>query len=593
MIMAASLTHTRTRQAAPDLRAAQAASAPTHSWLVVGPWWTWPKHTDPLPREGARTTRPVLQKYADSQLVERFLTDPQDSLRFLDAEDRVRVDHLLRRPLLAADPATGRRHLRRTASVTTPIRKLYRDTHQRFYLVACSVHCDRPGLPRVRRDDVVRAEFVIRRRRYPEPHALDADQRAELTRLLDEKLTAELTHQEQVSELVRRLTGLPLDDSIMPALTEATHAQGVLALARARLAELGEMAAGPPVIDRWATGPSGEPAQWRRVDRDLGQGVETSYPLYPLVPPQTDSNHDGTHGSIWFGLVPTGSDETEPTGQPRFVPSNDLEIRCVVHRRNPTCPDRTDRSLPVWSAPTEPYRLASHTDPLGSANRQVTLPTPDLAQLRAQAEIMSRPSDLGFPPGPGRLASARVEQPAGSRYRFPSKDDQLPSTGQKSDGGEEQCFVAIPLITFVAMFLLQIFLPILLFLMNLWWMLQLKFCVPGRLSIDVDLSADIVSRPGPDGFELDDVADFEADAEAGGLTPEERELVKDAVDRQLSANFTTKAIHDIKDQNSLQEQWQLLRNIQIAQDQAAAGSLRTGGAALPVTRVEWHEVGLR
>ncbi len=540
-----------------------------------------------MPRDGARATRPVLQKYADSRLVERFLADPQDSMRFLDAEDRVRADHILRRPMMSVDPLTGRNRLRRTVSVTTPVRKLYRDTHQRFYLVACSVHCDRPGLPKVRRGEVVRAEFVVRRRRHPDPPALDPDQRVELARLLDERLTAELVHQEQVSELIRRLTGLPLDDSVMPVLTQATHAHGALDVARARLAELGIIAAGPPVEERWATGPDSEPAQWRPLDVGLGRGVETTYPMYPLVVPDTDGDHDGTHGSIWFGLVPTGSDETQPGGRPRFHPSDDLEIRCVIHRRNPACPDRDDRAVPVWSAPTESYRLAPHADPLGSANRQVTLPTPDLSQLRAQAEMMSHPVGQADTMGPGRLSSARVEQPAGSRYRFPSEDGQLPKAADKEiETGDEVCFFAIPLITFVAMFLLQIFLPILLFLMNLWWMLQLKFCVPAGVSIDVDLSADVVPRPG--GFELDGVADFDVD-----LTEAERNLVRQAVQRQLAANFTQAAGDKILAGNTLQEQWQLLRNIQIAQDAAAAGSLRTGGANVPVSRVEWHEVGLR
>ena len=50
-------------------------------------------------------------------------------------------------------------------------RKIFLDTHKRFYLVVCQIHCDAPGFPRATREDVCDAGFVVRRRTTDIPAA--------------------------------------------------------------------------------------------------------------------------------------------------------------------------------------------------------------------------------------------------------------------------------------------------------------------------------------------------------------------------------------------------------------------------------------
>src|SRR5206468_8487862 len=51
----------------------------------------------------------------------------------------------------------------------TNTRKIFLDTHKRFYLVACEVHCDAAGFPKVARDKICEAGFVVRRRTVAPP----------------------------------------------------------------------------------------------------------------------------------------------------------------------------------------------------------------------------------------------------------------------------------------------------------------------------------------------------------------------------------------------------------------------------------------
>ena len=48
----------------------------------------------------------------------------------------------------------------------------------------------------------------------------------------------------------------------------------------------------------------------------------------------------------------------------------------------------------------------------------------------------------------------------------------------------------------VAMFLLNLFLPIILLLFNLWFMLKLKFCIPPSVQLGLDLDAELTVIPG-------------------------------------------------------------------------------------------------
>ena len=55
------------------------------------------------------------------------------------------------------------------------------------------------------------------------------------------------------------------------------------------------------------------------------------------------------------------------------------------------------------------------------------------------------------------------------------------------------CSFAIPLITIVATFVFKLFLPILVVLFNLWFLLKLRFCIPPSVELggDVDAALDV------------------------------------------------------------------------------------------------------
>ncbi len=95
------------------------------------------------------------------------------------------------------------------------------------------------------------------------------------------------------------------------------------------------------------------------------------------------------------------------------------------------------------------------------------------------------------------------------------------------------CFFAIPLITIVAMFLLRLFLPIVVFLFQLWFLLLLRFCIPPSFSISADMSAELDADMD---FELDADIDLSAELKAGFepvLPP--GATVGDAVESALNA----------------------------------------------------------
>jgi hypothetical protein len=91
----------------------------------------------------------------------------------------------------------------------------------------------------------------------------------------------------------------------------------------------------------------------------------------------------------------------------------------------------------------------------------------------------------------------KVSSPPSSSFEFPHTGD-IP-TGGSVGTNEEICFFAIPLFTIIAMFLLKLFLPIVMLVFGLFWMLKLKFCIPPSIDLEADLSAELDVVPG--GFE--------------------------------------------------------------------------------------------
>jgi hypothetical protein len=100
--------------------------------------------------------------------------------------------------------------------------------------------------------------------------------------------------------------------------------------------------------------------------------------------------------------------------------------------------------------------------------------------------------------GVGGVGGVRMASPPGSSFEFESTTDgSLPKHGSMSSPGSggQICSFAIPLITLVATFVLNLFLPILMFMLGLWWMLKLKFCIPPSVDVSGGLSAELKLIP--------------------------------------------------------------------------------------------------
>jgi hypothetical protein len=475
----------------------------THDWRVVAPWWHWPRLDgepapgDPDRRRAARVGAPALQKYDGPGLVNTFLADPQRRLAFDNDVDRV------------ATVTSGGPGSLPQRSTEGGARKLYLASHHRHYLVVCSLHCDIAGFPHARRDDVCQAGFVVRRRTGNLPGGPGGQAATELRRWAAARGKLRLVEQRLRTEpgalrrdlLQRRLAAL--------SQTECAARERVRALARDALT------AGPVrSLEGWvpvgvdaigAPGPMPACSQpqdrtplagvgmWQQVEELPEELTEDAFPLAPLVPDPTRPDADAAGQTIYFGVVPTGSGDLDPSGAARFDDGSEYEIRCFVRRHRPECPreGRQCRCPLFWSEPTEPYRLAGHFDLEGSANRPVTVQLPDIAQLRADA--------LRRRPGAG--GGLRFRSPPRSELAFRTDDLKATADGAMANTAVQICSFAIPLITIVAFFVLQLFLPIVVFVFQLWFLLALRFCIPPDVSVDVGLLADFEALGG--GLEID------------------------------------------------------------------------------------------
>jgi len=109
---------------------------------------------------------------------------------------------------------------------------------------------------------------------------------------------------------------------------------------------------------------------------------------------------------------------------------------------------------------------------------------PDLAQLHADAVRLS----------PGGTGGVRFSSPPQSALNFTSDGTKATPAGQPA--GTQICSFAIPLITIVAYFVLKLFLPIVVFVFQLWFLLALRFCIPPSVTIDAGLAAKLDAMGG-------------------------------------------------------------------------------------------------
>ena len=480
----------------------------THPWLLVAPWYRWKQGEDP------RASAPAIQKYETSDLVTEFMKDPQHSLRF-DNDDLVVTYKTVARITTASfpNPVLPKFVLPKKLSVSTAdsptppeteavpgtVRKLFLDSHKRFYLVTCELRCDAAGLPSVNRDQACEVGFVIRRRRT----LISEDKEAEGKRLLKDFDAATLKYEQIQASLTATLDaqkGISKSQLFKTAIQSPLSKQKLAAAAtieaiKASQQKLLEWTSGGTltnVVEGWIPGEFDKIGSWQSVDDEPTNVEESTFPLYPLIPNPSETTHAGAGRTIYFGLIPTGSADTTDNGTPRFDTSSTYEIRCFVRRHKADCPKkRTRGDCPgeiVWSETTEVYQIASHFDLVGTSNRPITMQMPNVPELAAQAASLP----------PAKIAPFRMQSPnPESNLCFDLADPEDSNTAAKKDPGglPEICMFAIPLITIVATFVLKLFLPIVTFLFGLFFLLKLKLCILPSFSLSAGVTAALEFTP--------------------------------------------------------------------------------------------------
>ena len=487
-------------------------------WKLVGPWYRWP-HPG-LPADG-RVSRPAIQMLAGDDFIAAFLDRPQHTLKFDPVIDVVsnydlvsaapggalagKVSSLFAvkadgQPAQPGDTPFRARH------APSALRKLFQPTHDRHYLVTCELHCDLPGFPRVLRGAVCQAGFVLRRRRSIVPAGVTPAQieaqtapvrkaEADLLELqtLAASATDPLASPALVVNTLARQAKLAQNASLADFAALLAKRQGDLATLRAGLDAWFQQQGISVAIDGWfATLQDGRPGKlygaWAKLAddaqlADIGSGEKT-YPLFPLVPDPRNAQHDAAGRTLYYGSVPTTGLEHDASGLARFDDLTTYELRCFV-RAHHDCPPKVGKTPDCngavsWSLASEAFRLAAAFDVLGSANRPITIRMPDLRDLAAQAALRPR----------GRLSSVRLVQP---QHLSPKVDGLNVVSG--ATGGEAICSFSIPLITIIALFVLNLFLPIVVLVFQLWFLLVFRFCIPPQIKLSAGVDAALAVTP--------------------------------------------------------------------------------------------------
>lgn len=488
-----------------------------HEWKLVAPWYRWQRQFD---ADGSKPwqTRPVFQKFDQNDYVKVFTADPQRSLKFLALDDTVFNTSLKDvAPLAGVFPPPDRftklyapkkadgsaPEPKEARMAPTGIRKLYLPTHKRFYLVVCELHCYVAGFPTVTRDQVCQSGFVVRRRVMSIPPANQKKALKDLGKIQGHlnNVNADIAYWMETAPATGRKAKQRAAD-VKKAKANGTFAGKLKDLEFQREFEEGKLADWkkqygvvtklegwiPTFFEQKGAAekqPLENVGSWQPVEEAPQQlkgeafpKDEAYFPLFALFPDPKIPKHSGKGKNIYFGPVPTSSFDTDQSGKTRFDSEVTYEIRCFVRRHKAGCPrlDKTPdcHGTIVWSEPTEVYKLAPATDLLGTANRPITIRMPDLSELAAQ--VAALPAN--------KLAPVRVEKPQSMNFQI--EDGEASGGGI---GGFQICFFSIPLITIVAMFLLQLFLPIVVFLFGLFFLLALKFCIPPSLSASAGLTA--------------------------------------------------------------------------------------------------------
>jgi hypothetical protein len=106
---------------------------------------------------------------------------------------------------------------------------------------------------------------------------------------------------------------------------------------------------------------------------------------------------------------------------------------------------------------------------------------PDLRAVAARA---------GQPAGQGGVA---ITTPPSSRFSFNPNNGSPKEPVDVTGTAAQTCTYALEIFMIVAMFVFGLFLPIVVFLFQLWWLLALRFCLPPQATALQALSAHFVT----------------------------------------------------------------------------------------------------
>ena len=401
-----------------------------------------------LDRFDPRARAPAIQKYDTPEFVDRLLKDPRDSLKLLAADGDV-----WSYPVPVAEGARGGGRLRFATHqfIATDLRKLYQPSHDRFYAVVVELFCDTPGLPRPKTVDDVQVGLVLRRR------SLQITGPLPVIRRLARDLASDLFAAQHPGAKPDKPRGRDVDQVLWADLTQRRQFEEEHAEA---LEQLGVELQ----VEGWMVGPAG--ASWRPLGTPAPAGTtdaEQELPMWRIPTRRDDCDEAGTR-SLWFGLVPTFSGDRDTAGRPKLDDQAIYELRCFARRPPP--PGRAQCPPTVsWSDPSEPFRLAAFADPEGTRNRVFSIRMPDFRAVAARA---------GQNAGPGGVA---ITSPPESQLSF-NHGNGTPSGGSVGGVVDLTCTFALEIFMIVAFFVFSLFLPIVVLLFQLWWLLALRFCLP-------------------------------------------------------------------------------------------------------------------
>lgn len=418
------------------------------------PWYVRERNNSSL--RDASSRRPSIQMYGDSTFVDRLLKDPRDSLK-AGKDDKWSYPV----PVSPSASDKGRARFATSTLLTTDLRKLYQPGHERYYAVVVEVFCDTAGLPRAGSHEDLEVNFLMRRQQtYVTGH------KHEIRQLARNLLVEMASSQNRTVDT----KGLPLDlpevfwaDAAAKRCFEEDNAQ-LLSQVRSHTD-----------VQSWITG--GALNGWRTSDEELSlDESEEKYRMWRLPPASVDDCEAAHSRSLWFGIIPTYSPDHWLDANGNTVPKLDehavYELVCTVQQKQDPamkdCPPAIYRS-----EATEPFRLAAPFDPDGTKNHTTSITMPDLRRLAARA---------ASPQGPGGV---RISTPPGSALP-PISIGNLGRSGVGAVGlGGSICTFAFELFFIVAFFLFLLFLPIVIFAFQLWWMLALRFCFPPSASFTI------------------------------------------------------------------------------------------------------------